>query len=311
MKLSLVIGTRASPLALWQAEFVKAELEKNFPHLDVSLQRIKTTGDRILDTPLSQIGDKGLFTREIEKELLAGTIDLAVHSLKDLPTRTPDGLTIAAITRREDPHDVLIAKAAKSIRSLPPNARVATGSLRRRAQLLHLRPDLEIMEIRGNVGTRFKKFDAENLDAMILAYAGVHRLGYDTRIANTIAFDEMLPAVGQGALGLETRAGDAETISMLAVLNDNDTALCTAAERSLLRRLEGGCQVPIGANAEIKNETLTLTAVIASLDGKQFIRAAHADDAKNIIDAEAIGLALAETLWQQGGEHILENIRTL
>jgi hydroxymethylbilane synthase len=310
MKAHLNIGTRQSPLALWQAEFVKAELQKNNPSLTVELVPIKTTGDKILDSPLSKIGDKGLFTREIEHYLLDGRIDLAVHSLKDLPTQTPDGLAITAITRREDTRDVLIAKEKHTVQTLPQHAVIATGSLRRRSQLLALRPDFKIVDIRGNLNTRFKKFDESPWDAMILAFAGVHRLGWDERISALIPHEEMLPAVGQGALGIETRTGDTETLALLTVLNDPITERCTKAERALLRHLEGGCQIPIGAFAESQENTLSLSAFVGSLDGTTTLRKTISAVAPDVAAAESLGTALAEALLKQGGWEILYSIRS-
>lgn len=311
LKHALIIGTRSSPLALWQAEFVKAELLHRFPQLAISLRHIKTTGDKILDSPLSKIGDKGLFTREIEHALLRGEIDLAVHSLKDLPTQTPDGLVISAITTREDTRDVLISKNGETLDTLRSNARIATGSLRRRAQLLAHRPDLQIVEMRGNLNTRFKKFnDDGTLDAMILAFAGVHRLGFDARISEIITHDKMLPAVGQGALGIETRVDDSQTNALIGTLNDFSTALCTKAERALLRRLEGGCQIPIGAFASLENQTLSLSAFIGSLDGARSVRKSLSRQAVvSIDDAEETGKTLAEELLHAGGKDILQEIR--
>lgn len=309
-KPSVVIGTRKSPLALWQAEFVKSELQAAFPDLDFSLRHIQTTGDKILDSPLSKIGDKGLFTREIEHALLRGDIDLAVHSLKDLPTQTPDGLAISAITKREDTRDVLISKSSTPLLTLRNGAKVATGSLRRRAQLLALRPDLEIHDIRGNLNTRFQKFFDSDLDAMLLAYAGVHRLGMDERISELLSHDLMLPAVGQGALAIETRAGDDEIIGLVMRLNHRETELSTKAERSLLRTLEGGCQIPIGALGTFENGQFTLSAFVGSLDGKETFRERLVKSSlSSVSDAEAAGIELAERLRQRGCDKILNAIR--
>ncbi len=307
---TIVIGTRKSPLALWQAEFVKAELEQHFPDRQFVLQHIQTTGDKILDSPLSKIGDKGLFTREIEYALLRGDIDLAVHSLKDLPTQTPDGLAISAITKREDTRDVLISKTPTTLLTLPKNAKIATGSLRRRSQVLALRPDLEIHDIRGNLNTRFKKFFESNLDAMLLAFAGVHRLALDVHISEILSHDLILPAVGQGALGIETRDGDTDIISMVQRLNDLETELATKAERSLLRSLEGGCQIPIGAFATFADRDFTLSAFVGSLDGKETLRdSISKSDVTTVAQAEDAGIELAERLRQQGGDKILSAIR--
>lgn len=324
VKLSIVIGTRSSALALWQTEFVKTSLLALHPHLHIAIRTIKTTGDKILDSPLSKIGDKGLFTREIEQALLRGEIDLAVHSLKDLPTSLPDGLTIAAVIAREDTRDVLISNDGYSVASLPLGAHVATGSLRRRAQLLALRPDLKILDMRGNLNTRFKKFDErymlprkhpEHLDAMILAFAGVHRLGLDARISQMLSHEEILPAVGQGALAIETRADDKAVLSLACSLNDPATELCTRAERSLLRRLEGGCQIPIAAHASLAGLRLSLTAFIGTLDGTRYARHSLStlltspDLPASLEHAEALGIQLAEVLLEQGGQEILSSLR--
>ncbi len=324
MKSSIVIGTRSSPLALWQTEFVRSALLRQFPHLRFEIRTIKTKGDKILDSPLSKIGDKGLFTREIEQALLAGEIDLAVHSLKDLPTQLPDGLTIAAITAREDTRDVLISNEGYTLRTLPAGARIATGSLRRRAQLLALRPDLETCDMRGNLHTRFKKFDErrtlarehpEHLDGMLLAFAGVHRLGLDERISQMISHDEILPAVGQGALAIETRLDDAATHALVAPLNDPATELCTKAERSLMRHLEGGCQIPIGAFASLIGEHLTLSAFIGTVDGKHYLRNSLScvlagNFSARLEHAEQLGIELGEKLLASGGRDILSSIRS-
>jgi hydroxymethylbilane synthase len=307
---TIVIGTRKSPLALWQAEFVKAKLEQHFPDRQFALQHIQTTGDKILDSPLSKIGDKGLFTREIEHALLRGDIDLAVHSLKDLPTQTPDGLAICAITKREDTRDVLISKSPTTLLTLPVNAKLATGSLRRRSQVLALRPDLEIHNIRGNLNTRFKKFFESNFDAMLLAFAGVHRLELDAHISEILSHDFILPAVGQGALGIETRDDDIDLISMVQRLNDLETELCTKAERSLLRSLEGGCQIPIGAFGTFADGQFTLSAFVGSLDGKEIIRESLIkSNVQSVSDAEDAGYELADILRRKGCERILNMIR--
>ncbi len=304
------IGTRKSPLALWQAEFVKAELKARFPDLEFSLHHIQTTGDKILDSPLSKLGDKGLFTREIEHALLRGDIDLAVHSLKDLPTQTPDGLAISAITKREDTRDVLISKTPTTLLTLPNGAKLATGSLRRRAQVLALRPDLEIHDIRGNLNTRFQKFFESEFDAMLLAFAGVHRLKMDDKISELISHDLVLPAVGQGALAIETRQDDTFIIEMIQPLNHVETELATQAERSLLRTLEGGCQIPIGAVASFDSERFKLSAFVGSLDGKTTLRETLVKSGvESLSDAEAVGIELAEHLREKGCDTILSAIR--
>ena len=263
-----IIGSRGSELALWQTHFVKATLKKHFPELNLEVKIIKTTGDKLLDVALAKIGDKGLFTKQIETALLNREIDLAVHSLKDLQTVQPTGLCIGAVSKREIANDVLVAKNCASIADLPANAKVGTGSLRRRSQLLHLRPDLEITEIRGNLQTRFRKFDESDLDAMILAFAGVHRMNLDTRISQIIPIETMLPAVGQGAMAVEIRDEDAELKEFLQVLHDDETHTCIVAERAFLRTLEGGCQVPIGANATLNGDHIHLEGFVGSLNGQ-------------------------------------------
>lgn len=310
MKKQLIIGTRSSPLALWQAEFTKAELSKHFPDLDIQLKLVKTTGDVLLDSPLSKIGDMGLFTKDIEKFLLAKEIDLAVHSLKDVPTATPEGLIISAFTEREDTRDVIISKTGAKMMDLPQNAKVATSSLRRMSQLRSLRPDFEILDIRGNLNTRFKKFDESDLDAMMLAYAGVHRLEFGDRISEILPHEIMLPAVGQGALGIETRVDDEQTREIVKVMNHSTTEYCCKAERSLLRQLQGGCQIPIGSYATFKNGTLHLQAFVGSVDGKIGLRNEIQKSGLTSPDqAEAAGIELANTLIEQGADKILAEIR--
>ncbi|HLM02791.1 MAG TPA: hydroxymethylbilane synthase [Pyrinomonadaceae bacterium] len=305
-KRNLIIGSRGSELALWQTNFVKAKLEEFFPALNLEIKIIKTTGDRLLDVALAKIGDKGLFTRQIETALLNGEIDLAVHSLKDLQTVQPEGLEIGAVSARETPNDVLIAKNAAGIDDLPRGARVATGSLRRKSQLLNYRPDLRIFEIRGNVPTRLKKFEESDLDAMILAFAGVHRLGLDAHVKQIIPFEIMLPAVSQGAMGVEIRAGDAELKKLLRPLNDEAAQICVTAERSFLRRLEGGCQVPIGAYAFLKDDKIHLEGMAGSLNGSVNLRDAISGEKEN---AAALGKQLAENLIARGADKLLDETR--
>lgn len=301
------IGTRGSRLAVWQAEFVKTSLARHSPATEFEIVTIRTTGDRVLDTALSKIGDKGLFTREIEDALVSGEIDLAVHSLKDLPTTQPDGLTIGAVTKRETPNDVLISKRSTSIAELPRNACVATGSLRRRSQLLHLRPDLEIIDIRGNVPTRIEKFLASDLDAMILAYAGLRRLELDEHARQIIPLSEMIPAVGQGAIAVEIREGDLESVEMIANINDQDTEDCVLAERAFLRLLEGGCQVPIGAHAARVADGIDVQAFVGSLDGSRVIKEFVSGSR---VDAERLGSELAERCLKLGAGDMLNTART-
>lgn len=306
MTRNFVIGTRGSDLALWQANYVRSSLERLFTEHSFEIKIIKTTGDERLDVALSMIGDKGLFTRQIETELLEGKIDLAVHSLKDLQTVQPDGLVIGAVCEREVPNDVFISRSVLSIGDLPKRARVATGSLRRRSQLLHLRPDLEIVEIRGNVPTRLKKFKESDLDGMILAYAGMHRLGLGEGITHLIPFDIMLPAVGQGAVAIEVRDGDEAVQEVVAKLDHARTRVCITAERAFLRRLEGGCQVPIGAHATVEGDNLRLEGMVGGLDGVTVYREALNGRASR---ADATGIQLAEILIKNGADKLRTETR--
>lgn len=305
----LVIGTRGSALALWQSHFVKTELERRFTGLTVELTVIKTLGDKILDAPLSKIGDKGLFTKELESALLEGRADLAVHSLKDVPTHLPDGLVLGAIGQREDVRDVFIGRPGSSaIRfdTLPAGAMVATGSLRRRCQLLASRADLRIVDIRGNLNTRMRKLEESNWSGMILAKAGVVRLGWERWITDVLPLELMLPAVGQGALGIETRGGDDRVAAFVGSLNHPETADATNAERAFLRRLEGGCQVPIGTYGRIEEGRIILDAVIGSLDGR-FVFRGRASGDRNA--SEQVGIGLAVELLEKGADRILDEIR--
>jgi hydroxymethylbilane synthase len=306
MTRKFVIGSRGSDLALWQANHVKDLLENAFADRAFEIKIIQTTGDKMLDVALSKIGDKGLFTRQIEAELLSGSIDLAVHSLKDLQTEQPGGLTIGAVCKRETPNDVFISKKGVSLKELPPGARIATGSLRRRSQLLNFRPDLHIVEIRGNVPTRLRKFDVSDLDGMILAFAGVHRLGFDERISEIIATDIMLPAVGQGAVAVEVRNSDEEVLEVIRALEDRETRYCITAERAFLRTLEGGCQVPIGAHATFDSGQITLQGFVGSLDGTAAFRDSIIGEADK---AEELGRQLAERLISEGAADLLAEAR--
>lgn len=301
-----IIGSRGSKLALWQTQHVKATLEKHFSKINLEIKIIKTTGDKMLDVALAKIGDKGLFTKQIETALLSGEIDLAVHSLKDLQTVQPEGLMIGAVSKREKANDILISRKYASIDDLPTGAKVATGSLRRRSQLLNYRPDLQIFEIRGNVPTRIKKFEESDLDAMILAYAGVHRLALDAHIAQIIPFEIMLPAVGQGAMAVETREEDVELREVLQTLNDEETFQCATAERAFLRSLEGGCQVPIGANAIIQNKKIHLEGMVGSLNGSMNLRDGIIGEKS---DALNLGELLADILIKKGANELLEKTR--
>ena len=268
MKQKIVIGSRGSDLALWQANFVKRELEKRNRNLSVEIKIIKTKGDKILDVALSKIGDKSLFTKELEVELLKKRVDLAVHSLKDLQTQLPDGLKLAAVSKRHPVEDVLIArKKGTTIHSIKENGVIATGSLRRRSQLLHLRPDLTIHDLRGNVPSRIKKFLDSDWDGIILARAGVERLNLKKHISSVINKDEILPAVGQGALGIEIHSDNKIVDEILQSIHHEETYKAVLAERAFLRRLEGGCQVPIGAFAEVKSNGIYLDGLVGAVDG--------------------------------------------
>ncbi len=307
------IGSRGSELALWQAHWVKQRLERAHPSLKVTITIIRTKGDKVLDAPLAKIGDKGLFTREIEDALLRKEIDVAVHSLKDLPTELPNGLVLGAITEREDPRDVFIPHPSNQTRSLlkqPDGATIATGSLRRKCQLQSLRRDFRIVDIRGNLATRLRKLDESDWQGMVLARAGVRRLGWEARIGEILEADIILPAVGQGALGIEIREHDPRVHELIAPLAHAATASATLAERSLLRRLEGGCQVPIGTHARVSGSgdsaRLLLDAMVGALDGTSVIRG-HAEG--EVTEAERIGKQLAEKLLADGAEAILEAIR--
>ena len=305
----VVIGTRGSKLALWQAEWVKAELQRMNPGLEIELNKIKTTGDKILDVPLAKVGGKGLFVKEIEEALLRKEADLAVHSMKDVPTEFPADLHLAVICKREDPRDAFIARstapAAKSFKELPQGATVGTSSLRRACQLLSIRPDLRIKQLRGNLETRFRKLDEGQFDAIILAAAGVKRLGWEQRITGVIGPETSLPAIGQGAIGIECRITDKFINDLIAPLNHAETALCVRAERALLKRLQGGCQVPIAAYAVIADGRLLMDGLVGSVTGDRIIRE-HREG--NPEDGESVGKMLAETLLSRGADKILSEV---
>ncbi len=306
MKQKVIIGSRGSELALWQANFVKKELERKNKNVSVEIKIIKTKGDKILDVALSKIGDKSLFTKELEVELLNRKVDLAVHSLKDLQTTIPQGLKLAAVTKRHNVQDVLIArKKGTTIFNLPENATVATGSLRRRCQLLHIRPDLNIVELRGNVPSRIKKFIESDWDAIILARAGVERLKLSKHISSIIKTDAMLPAVGQGALGIETRADNKIVNEIVKSIHHENTYKAVVAERALLKTLEGGCQVPIGAFAEVKPNGLYLDSIVGSLNGDITFRKKMRGSKDN---PEKLGINLAKDLLKAGAKKILDEI---
>lgn len=305
MKEILRIATRQSPLALWQAHFVKAELERRFPHLLVELVTLVTKGDIILDTPLAKIGGKGLFVKELELALLENRADLAVHSMKDVPMSFPDGLGLAAICEREDPRDAFVSNHYAHLAELPPGAIVGTSSLRRQCQLKARFPHLTITSLRGNVGTRLSKLDNGEFDAIILAAAGLIRLGLDARIRDFISVDDSLPAAGQGAVGIETRLDDERVLHYVRALNHADTADCVIAERAMNARLQGGCQVPIGAYAQLNHHQIQLHALVGALDGSEILQA---NGIAKREDAAKLGVQLAEQLLAQGADRILASV---
>ena len=303
---TITIGTRASKLALWQAEYIAAEVEKQYPTVRVELRRMTTKGDRILDAPLAKIGGKGLFTKDLEQAMFAGEIDLAVHSLKDMPTEVPDGLVIGAVTERLDAGDAFVSVRYQSMEELPQGAKVGTSSLRRRAQLLAVRPDLKIHDLRGNVNTRLAKLDAGEFDAIVLAAAGLKRLGLGERIRTILPRSMILPAVGQGALAIECRADDMRILELIDFLRDPQMTAAATAERAFLRRVEGGCQIPVGVYAEVgASNVLHVEAMIASVDGMRVCRSRSRGTPET---AEKIGIALAEELLDVGGREILKEI---
>jgi hydroxymethylbilane synthase len=299
------IATRKSPLALWQAEFVKAELEKHHPTINVELVTMVTKGDIILDTPLAKVGGKGLFVKELEVAMLEGRADLAVHSMKDVPVDFPEGLGLAIICEREDPRDAFVSNTYASIDQLPLGATVGTCSLRRQCQLKEQRPDLIIKELRGNVGTRLSKLDAGNYDAIILAAAGLKRLKLDERIASFIEPEQSLPAVGQGAVGIECRLDDQRMLDLLAPLSHPDTTDRVLSERAMNLTLEGGCQVPIGSYATLEGDTLHLRALVGEPDGSQIVRGEISGPRQQ---GEALGVTLANQLLDCGARDILSRL---
>lgn len=305
MKETLRIATRQSPLALWQANFVKMALEQRFPELSVELVTMVTKGDIILDTPLAKVGGKGLFVKELELALLENRADIAVHSMKDVPMEFPEGLGLAVICQREDPRDAFVSNQYRCLSELPEGAIVGTSSLRRQCQLMARYPHLKVKSLRGNVGTRLSKLDNGEYDAIILASAGLIRLGLKDRIRDFIAVEDSLPASGQGAVGIETRIGDERVLKYIESLNHPETAYCVKAERAMNARLQGGCQVPIGAFATLQMNTISMNALVGSLDGKQIIRASGV---ASVEQAELLGVQIAEQLLSQGADKILAEV---
>ncbi|MFC1837182.1 hydroxymethylbilane synthase [Thermodesulfobacteriota bacterium] len=305
MRKHIKIGTRGSLLATTQSTWVKTQIEAQHPDITVELVTIVTKGDKILDVPLAKVGGKGLFVKEIEEALLRKDVDLAVHSMKDVPSELPEELHLGIIPPRENPHDAFIANQFASLAELPEGAMVGTSSLRRRAQLAALRPDLEIVDLRGNLDTRLRKLDEGQFQAIILAAAGLNRLGMSSRATGYFSAKEMLPAVGQGALGIELRKDDEELLAGLEFLNDAKTTVAVAAERAFLYRLEGGCQVPIGAFAEVVNGAVELTGLVASIDGKLVLK----ESIKGSSDeAKQLGTQLANRLLDMGAREILAEV---
>ena len=297
----LRIGSRGSQLALWQANHISALLRERGHEIEIEI--IHTTGDKITDVALAKVGTKGMFTKEIEEALAAGKVDLAVHSLKDLPTELPKGFEIAAITERQDPRDAFCSKNYAGIKDLPKGARVGTSSLRRQAQLKAIRPDLDIHPLRGNVDTRLRKLEQGEYDAIILASAGLKRLGKTELIKQIIPAEIMCPAAGQGALGIEIREGDTKSRELLAFLNDTEARAATTCERALLNSLGGGCQVPIGAFAEVRGGKLHLDSIVADPDGTKVLR-----DSRDGDDPERLGNDAGASLLKRGGDAILESV---
>ncbi len=300
---TLKIATRQSPLALWQAEYIRARLQELHPDLTVELVKFVTQGDKILDTPLAKIGGKGLFVKELEAALLDGRADLAVHSMKDVPMALPEGLTLAVICEREDPLDAFVSNQFEKFADLPQGAKVGTSSLRRKSQILKQRPDLQIIDLRGNVGTRLGKLDDGQYDAIILASAGLKRLGLSERIRHCLTPDISLPAVGQGALGLECRAADNEVLALIQPLLHQQTDVCVRAERAFNAYLEGGCQVPIAGYATLQNGQIHIEGRVGSADGQTLLRAELTDEASN---AQQLGENLARNLLDQGAGELLK-----
>ncbi|MCF8067326.1 MAG: hydroxymethylbilane synthase [Desulfobacterales bacterium] len=306
MASTIKIGTRGSKLALWQANWVKSALEEKNPSITIEIIIIKTKGDKILDVPLAKVGGKGLFVKEIEEALLDGRIDLAVHSMKDMPAEIPEGLCIGAVPEREMPHDVLISKNGLKLSDLPEGAIIGTSSLRRAAQLRHARPDLEIRTLRGNIETRLNKVKTGDMAATILAAAGVRRMNYTDKITEYIDEKVMLPAVGQGALCIETRENDTVVGPIVDKLDHAETHTVVTAERAFLHRLEGSCQVPVAAHGKLYNNELSLCGLVANVDGSNMIRETITGSPEN---AETMGVKLANILLSMGARKILDNLK--
>ena len=300
-------GSRGSPLALWQANWIKDQLESRNPDIPVEIVIIKTSGDKIQDVPLAKIGGKGLFVKELEEALLRKDVDFAVHSMKDMPIKFPFALCIASVTKRENPFDALISRNNIKLNDLPKGAKIGTGSLRRASQLLHYRPNLNLIPLRGNVETRIKNLETEGLDAIILATAGLIRLGWGDKISEIISPEILLPAMGQGAVGIEARKHDVDNQILLADMDDENTHLALDAERAVVTQLEGGCNVPIGAFATIEGNEMTLRGLVASLDGKTLYKKELKGDKVNAV---ALGNEMGNALLDMGGDKIMHEINS-
>ena len=307
MKKIFKIGTRASKLALWQANWVQSQLNKFFPDIKTQIIKIITKGDQILDRPLALVGGKGLFVKEIEKALIDKDIDIAVHSMKDMPGVLPQGLTIGAIPKRENPYDVIVSRQSIKLSKLPLKAKIGTSSLRRASQLKNFRSDLDISSIRGNLETRIKKLNAGEFDAIVLAAAGIKRLGMEDLITEYLDETSMIPAVGQGALCIETRKNDPTIEPIVAKLNHEPTAICVTGERAFLYQIEGSCHVPVGCFAKFIDKNVKLTGIVASEDGTKIIKHSINSKPGSIIES---GIKLADTLLKNGAKEILENFKT-
>ncbi|WP_299980923.1 hydroxymethylbilane synthase [Desulfobacula sp.] len=307
MKKNIRIGTRGSKLALWQANFIKSEIERLFPDLNVELKIIKTTGDRITDRPLAMVGGKGLFVKEIENALLNSDIDLAVHSMKDMPGKLPEGLIIGAVPKRENPFDVLISKDNRLLTDYKKGAKIGTSSLRRASQIKHIRPDVAIVSIRGNLDTRIKKLKSGEYDAIVLAAAGLRRLGQESEITEYLDETIMLPAVGQGALCIETRKNNGDIALIMETLDHHDTRICVTGERAFLKQIEGSCHIPVACFGKIKDNQVVLTAVVASEDGKALIKQQIVSPMDKV---ESHGQTLADQVLEKGGKKILEHLNS-
>jgi len=299
------IATRKSPLAMWQAEHVSAQLQAQYPDLTIELVTFTTQGDKILDTPLAKIGGKGLFVKELERAMLDGDADIAVHSMKDVPVELPDGLHLPVVMQREDPTDAFVSNNFDDINALPQGARLGTSSLRRQCQIREARPDLKIVDLRGNVNTRLKKLDDGEYDAIILASAGLKRLGFDDRIRSSLGTEVSLPAIGQGAIGIECREDDDRINLLIAPLDDPITHVCVRAERAMNTRLNGGCQVPIAGYAEFSGEQIHMRGLVGRVDGSEILRSAIFGQPS---EAANMGTALAEELLARGADEILETL---